>query len=69
MKIASTVIAQIKDSPSIQAEIAVTMEVKLSTVARWLREEHEDLTKAAVMQIIRTNLELSDDQILETIHT
>lgn len=36
-----------------------------STIYRWVRENHENLTNAAALKVIREELNLTDDQILE----
>lgn len=45
--------------------IAETEGVHLETVRRWVRDDHENLTKGSVVKVIKDVTGLKEDQILE----
>ena len=50
---------------STRLKIAVALKVSEQTVIRYISENHENLTKAAALKVIREETALTDSEILE----
>lgn len=55
----------IKDSRSLPKKLAEALGVSSVTMWRYLKENSDDLTKAAALVVIRDETGLTDDEILE----
>jgi hypothetical protein len=51
--------------PRIRIRIAVALEVTEQSIIRYIRDNNDELTKAAAMKVIREETGLSDEEILE----
>lgn len=56
----------IKGNTDLRRKIKETLDISEPTLYRLLTENDDDLTKAAVLKVIREDLELTDDEILES---
>lgn len=65
MKLTNIAILAIRGKRGTSGIIAKALGVSDNTVYRLLKENHDDLTKAAVLEIIKAETGLGDDQILE----
>jgi len=65
MKLTKLVLSAIKGDSDLRLKVRTALGVSNPTMTRLLRENDDDLTKAAAMQVIREETGLSDDQILE----
>lgn len=65
MKIKKLVILAIRGSTDIRNKLKEALDISDTTLYRLLYYDSEDLTKAAAMRVIREELNLTDDQILE----
>lgn len=50
---------------STRLKIAVALSVSEQTIIRYITENHENLTKAAALKVIRETTGLNDSEILE----
>lgn len=66
MKIKKLVLMAIKGNTDLRRKIKETLDISEPTLYRLLTENDDDLTKAAVLKVIREDLELTDDEILES---
>lgn len=64
-KVKPSVLHQMLDNEPLLLKIAKVMDKKFRTVEVWVRENNIMLTTATVMDLIKTYLKLSEDQILE----
>jgi predicted transcriptional regulator len=51
--------------PAIRMKIALALGVSDQTVTRYIKENNDELTKAASLQVIREETGLTDKQILQ----
>lgn len=65
MKITKSCIEMVRKSPSCQAAIAEALGVSLYTVQKYIRENSEELTKAAALDVLMEHTGLTRDEILE----
>lgn len=65
MKIKAKVLAQIAASKQLKARLQVELNKSSFTIHQWIKDNHEKLTNAATLKIIREELGLTDAQILE----
>lgn len=65
MKIKKLVLMAIRGNPSLRSRIKDALDVSEPTLRRLLAENNDDLTKAAVLKLIREDLEIKDEEILE----
>lgn len=65
MKIKKIVLMAIKGNSSTRKRIKEVLGVSEPTLYRILTENDDDLTKAAVLKVIREDLNLTDAEILE----
>ena len=57
--------AILEHSPGIKSKLALALGCSEGTINRYIRENDDNLTKAAAMQVIRKETGLTDDEILE----
>jgi hypothetical protein len=62
-KIALEAIA--KYSPGIKSKLALALSCSEGSINRYIRENDDNLTKAAALAVIRNETGLSEDEILE----
>ena len=65
MKIRKLVLLAIKGSADIKKGLMEALDVSQPTLSRFIRDNDENLTKAASMKVIREKLNLTDEEILE----
>lgn len=65
MKIKKLVILAIRGSTDIRNKLKEALNISDTTLYRLLYYDSEDLTKAAAMRVIREELNLKDEDILE----
>jgi hypothetical protein len=56
------------NTPVIRRELMDALNLTEFTIARYIQRNSDNLTKAAALEVIREWTELSDSEILETIH-
>jgi hypothetical protein len=54
-----------KRSPGIKSKLALALLCSEGSINRYIRENHDNLTKAAALQVLREETRLSDKQLLE----
>lgn len=64
MKLTDKAIEIIKNNPTLQAKIVEATGKNWQTVLRWAKENHEFLTTAAVLAVLKKETGLTDKQIL-----
>jgi hypothetical protein len=52
-------------SPGIKSKLALALNCSEGSINRYIRENDDNLTKAAALQVIRKETGLSEDEILE----
>lgn len=52
-------------SPGIKLKLALALNCSEGSINRYLRENDDNLTKAAALEVIRKETGLTDDEILE----
>lgn len=65
MKIKKLILWAVMGKPGLKKKIKEALGVSDPTMTRILQNNSDDLTKAASMQIIRQELQLTDEEILE----
>jgi hypothetical protein len=65
MRLTHLALIAIKGSKGIIGKLADAMEVTPPTVYKYVRENADELTKAAALKVIREETGLNDEQILE----
>lgn len=65
MKIKKEVLAKLRMSPGIRGRICAATGKSYPTVQRWVEENAEGLTLEASLKVIREELNLTNDEILE----
>lgn len=66
MKLTSKVLELLKENTRAKTLIALAMGKSVHTVEGWIANNNDNLTKAECLQIIKVELELADDKILES---
>lgn len=66
MKLSEQAIRKIKDSRSLSGKIRASLGVSKVTMWKYLRDNNEMLTLAAVVKLIRDETRLSNEEILES---
>lgn len=69
MKIKKIVLMAIKGNTDLRRKIKETLDISEPTLYRLISENDDDLTKAAVLKVLREELNLSDTEILEELET
>ena len=59
----------IKGNPDLRKRLRETLGISNPTMTRLLHNNHDDLTKAASLKVIREELNLTDSDILEEMDT
>lgn len=57
--------AIIQHSPGIKLKLALALGCSEGSINRYIRENDDNLTKAAALEVIRKETGLTDDEILE----
>lgn len=65
MKLSTTAINRIRDSRTLPKKIADVLGVSRTTAWRYIKDNDDELTKAAVTKVIKEETGFSDDEILE----
>lgn len=65
MKLSHIAWLAVKGSKGIVSKLSIALECSEASVRRYIRENSDDLTKAAALKIIREETGLDDSQILE----
>lgn len=65
MRIKTKVLEKIDGNKSIVSRLCLELNKAYPTIRKWINENDDNLTKAAALQIIREELNLTDDQILD----
>lgn len=65
MKIKAKVLEKISESNQVRGRLQVELNKSSFTIHKWIKENDDNLTKAEVLRIIREELGLTDNQILE----
>lgn len=69
MKLAKIGILALKGSPDMRDRIREMENVTPQAVNRWIKNNDDILTKAAILRLIKDETGLSDDQLLEDVAT
>lgn len=69
MRLTKKALDKILDSRSLPKKLAALMGVSRVTIWRYLSENSDELTKASVLKVLREELELTDDELLEEIES
>lgn len=70
MKLTKLAIRSIlQHSPGIKLKLALALGCSEGSINRYLRENDDNLTKAAALEVIRKETGLTDDEILEKVST
>jgi transcriptional regulator with XRE-family HTH domain len=65
MKIRKLVLLAIRGSRKIKTDLMAALDISQPTLSRFLNDNDENLTKAAALKVIREELGLTDDEILD----
>lgn len=65
MKLTSYCLELLKEHTRAKTRIALAMDKSVHTVEGWIANNNDNLTKADCIRIIKEELELSDEKILE----
>lgn len=65
MRLSELGITILRGSEKIRERLRASFDITSTTVNRWVRENDDNLTKAAALSIIREETGLSDSEILE----
>jgi predicted DNA-binding transcriptional regulator AlpA len=65
MKLSQLAIQKILDSKSLPKKIQEALGVSRVTIWRYIKDNDDELTKAAALKVIREETGLTDDEILE----
>lgn len=65
MKLKATVLQALRNHKMAKNRLALELNKSSYTIERWIKENDDNLTKAAVMAILREELGLTDTEILE----
>jgi hypothetical protein len=66
MKLRKLVLLAIKGSPETRKRIREALKVSNPTITHYLNSNHENLTKAASLEVIREDFGMTDSEILES---
>jgi hypothetical protein len=66
MQIKQTVLEIIKDK-RIRRRLAEALDTTDAIIVSYIKRNHDNLTKAAALKVIRDELKITDDQILEEV--
>jgi transposase len=66
MKLSKVALLVLKGSKDLKERIAAMMGVKLVTVYSWVQKNDDNLTKAAVLQMISEETGLQESDLLES---
>lgn len=66
MKLSKLALQKITDSRSLPKKLQEALGVSRVTMWKYLKDNSDELTKAAAMKVIREETGLGDDEILET---
>jgi hypothetical protein len=66
MQIKQTVLEIIKDK-RIRRRLAEALDTTDAIIVNYIKRNHDNLTKAAALKVIRDELKITDDQILEEV--
>jgi hypothetical protein len=67
MKLSELALQKIADSRSLPKKLQDALGVSRVTMWKYLKDNSDELTKAAALKVIREETGLTDDQILEAI--
>lgn len=67
MRIKKIIIMAIKGNTDLRRRIKEVLDISEPTLYRLLTENDDDLTKAAVLKVIREDLNLTDAEILDEV--
>lgn len=65
MRIKKMVLAAIRGNTDLRKKIKDALDISEPTLYRIITENSDDLTKAAVLKLIRDEFQISDEEILE----
>lgn len=65
MKLKATVLATLRRTKEAKNRLAFELNKSSYTIEKWIRNNDDNLTKAASLKIIREELGLTDSEILE----
>lgn len=65
MRLSDKAIIAIKESTRLKTRLALAMNRSVYTIDVWLKDNSDDLTKAAALAVIREETGLTDSEILE----
>lgn len=65
MKLKPIVIMAIKGNPALRLKLREVLKVSNPTMTRLLQDNDDDLTKAASLEVLRKELNYTDEQILD----
>lgn len=65
MKLTKITLLALRGSQEAREAIRLVTGVNKATVWRWINDNDDNLTKAAVLKVIREELGLSDEEILD----
>ncbi len=65
MKLQNKAIQELKDNMRLRNRLAFDLNKSPATINRWIIDNDDNLTKAAVLEIIRQETGMVDSQILE----
>lgn len=67
MAIKQSVLSDIKKNTQLKSKIALATNRSIYTVELWVKNNDESLTLASALRVIREELGIGDDQILEEV--
>lgn len=67
MKLKRIVILALKGSKGVVPKLAEALDCSDQTIYNYLRDNDDTLTKAAALKVIREELDLTDEEILEQV--
>ncbi|MBX3253940.1 MAG: hypothetical protein KF862_07330 [Chitinophagaceae bacterium] len=65
MRLTNIAILTIRGSRGINKKLSKVLDVSVSTINRYIADNSDNLTKAAALEVIKQELGLTEDQILE----
>jgi hypothetical protein len=65
MKLTNIAMQAIVQSPGIKLKLALALGCSEGSINRYIRENDDNLTKAAALEVIRKETGLTDEEILE----
>jgi hypothetical protein len=67
MKLTNIAMQAIVQSPGIKLKLALALGCSEGSINRYIRENDDNLTKAAALEVIRKETGLTDEEILEKV--